>query len=68
MFLEIHEPTSSNEHFNWFDEKGILIDSEDPAIKLHLSTINRYIIEIDKNNPNKVPEFENGYIRMIIKS
>lgn len=65
MFLEKHEPAAIEE-FSWFDEKGNFIDSEEPSIKMQLSKINRYIVEISQNNKVVIPPFlfwlfEKGY-------
>lgn len=65
MFLEKHE-SAAVEEFNWFDENGNYIDSEEPAFKLQQSKINRYIVEVSQSNTITVPKFiywlfENNY-------
>ncbi|MEC2078414.1 hypothetical protein [Metabacillus fastidiosus] len=65
MFLEKHE-SAAVEEFTWFDENGECVDSEEPLIKIQLSSINRYIVEVSQGNQIIIPPFiywlfENNY-------
>ncbi|MGG3927164.1 hypothetical protein ABET51_14330 [Metabacillus fastidiosus] len=65
MFLEKHE-SAAVEEFIWFDENGEFVDSEEPLIKIQLSSINRYIVEASQGNQIIIPPFiywlfENDY-------